>query len=38
MIKEIQPWFHGHHLVLLENGQKLRLSRYEREVAKRFGL
>jgi len=24
--------------VLLENGQKLRLSRYEREIAKRFGL
>ena len=37
-IREIQPWFHGYHLVLLENGQQLRMSRYQREVAKRLGL
>jgi two-component system, LytTR family, response regulator len=37
-IKEIHPWFRGYHLVLLENGQELRMSRYQREVAKRLGL
>lgn len=37
-IKEIQPWFHGYHLVLLQNGQELRMSRYQSEVAKRLGL
>jgi len=38
MIKEIQPWFHGYHLVLLQNGQELRMSRYQNETAKRLGL
>jgi two-component system LytT family response regulator len=38
VIKEIQPWFHGYHLVLLQNGQALRMSRYQNEVAKRLGL
>lgn len=28
-VKEVHPWFHGHHLVLLEGGQKLRMSRYQ---------
>jgi len=28
LIKEIPPWFHGHRLVLLQNGQELRMSRY----------
>ena len=37
-IREIQPWFHGHHLVILQNGQELRMSRYEREVAKQLGI
>lgn len=37
-VREVQPWFHGHHLVLLENGQKLRMSRYQREVGERLGL
>jgi len=37
-IREIQPWFHGHHLVVLQNGQELRMSRYQREVAKRLGI
>jgi two-component system, LytTR family, response regulator len=37
-IKEIQPWFHGYHLVLLQNGLKLRMSRYQNETAKRLGL
>lgn len=38
LIKEIQPWFHGYHLVLLRNGQELRMSRYQDEIAKRLGL
>lgn len=38
LIKEIQPWFHGYHLVVLQNGQELRMSRYQDEVAKRLGL
>ncbi len=37
-VKEVQPWFNGYHLVLLENGRKLRMSRYQREVAERLGL
>jgi two-component system LytT family response regulator len=37
-VKEVHPWFHGYHLVLLENGQELRMSRYQKEVAQRLGL
>jgi two-component system LytT family response regulator len=37
-IKEIQAWFHGHHRVLLENGTALRMSRYQREIARKLGL
>jgi two-component system LytT family response regulator len=37
-VKEIHPWFHGYHLVILENGQKLRMSRYQLAVAERLGL
>jgi two-component system, LytTR family, response regulator len=37
-IKEIQPWFRGHHVVILETGEQLRMSRYQREVAERLGL
>lgn len=37
-IKEIQPWFHGHHLIILQNGHELRMSRYQRDVAKRLGI
>ena len=37
-VKEVHPWFHGYHLVLLESGQELRMSRYQREVAERLGL
>jgi two-component system LytT family response regulator len=38
VIKEIQPWLDGYHLVLLQNGQALRMSRYQNEVAQRLGL
>lgn len=34
----IQAWFHGHHRMLLENGTELRMSRYQREIARRLGL
>ena len=37
-IREIQPWFRGHHLVILQSGQELRMSRYQREVAKQLGV
>ena len=37
-VKEVHPWFHGYHLVLLESGQELRISRYQREVSERIGL
>jgi len=37
-IKEVQSWFHGYHLVMLQNGQELRMSRYQSEVAERLGV
>jgi two-component system, LytTR family, response regulator len=37
-IKEIHPWFRGHHLVILQNGHELRMSRYQRDVARRLGV
>jgi len=37
-IKEVQSWFHGYHLVVLQNGQELRMSRYQREIAERLGV
>ena len=37
-VREIHPWFHGYHLVVLENGERLRMSRYQHEVAARLGL
>jgi two-component system LytT family response regulator len=37
-IREIHPWFRGHHLVVLKDGHELRMSRYQRDVAERLGL
>jgi len=37
-IREIQPWFHGHHLVVLRNGVQLRMSRYQHEAARQLGI
>jgi two-component system LytT family response regulator len=37
-IREIQPWFRGHHLVILQDGRQLRMSRYQRNVAKQLGI
>ena len=33
-VKEIHPWFHGHHKVILQDGKELRMSRYQSESAK----
>jgi two-component system LytT family response regulator len=30
-VRSIQPWFNGYHVVLLDTGQKLRMSRYQHE-------
>jgi len=30
-IREVQPWFHGHHRVVMINGQELKLSRYQKD-------
>jgi two-component system, LytTR family, response regulator len=35
-VREVQPWFHGTHIVLLQNGEKLRMSRYQREAVQRL--
>ncbi len=37
-IREIQPWFHGHHLIILQTGQELKLSRYQRGAATKLGI
>ncbi len=36
-VKEIQPWFHGHHVIVLQSGRKVRMSRYQQDIAKRLG-
>lgn len=33
-IKEIHPWFHGHHKVILRSGQELSMSRHQSESAR----
>jgi two-component system, LytTR family, response regulator len=30
-IREVQPWFRGHHRVVMTNGQELKLSRYQKD-------
>lgn len=30
-VKTIHPWFNGHHVVTLDTGQQLRMSRYQHE-------
>jgi two-component system, LytTR family, response regulator len=37
-VKEVHPWFHGYHVVVLESGQELRMSRYEKELSHKLGL
>ncbi|MEO8672595.1 MAG: response regulator [Tahibacter sp.] len=31
-VKTIHPWFNGHHVVTMDSGQQLRMSRYQHEV------
>ncbi len=33
-IREVHPWFGGHHVVVLESGRRLRFSRHQREKLK----
>lgn len=33
-VREIQPWFHGHHRVILKSGEELRMSRHIDENAR----
>jgi two-component system LytT family response regulator len=35
-VREVQPWFNGHHIVVLKNGQQLRMSRYRQEGMQRL--
>jgi two-component system LytT family response regulator len=30
-IREVQPWFHGHHRVVMTSGRELKLSRYQKD-------
>jgi two-component system LytT family response regulator len=30
-VRAIHPWFNGHHVVTMDTGQKLRMSRYQRD-------
>jgi two-component system LytT family response regulator len=30
-VKQIHPWFNGHHVVTMDTGQQLRMSRYQHE-------
>jgi two-component system, LytTR family, response regulator len=35
-VREVQPWFQGSHVVLLESGEELRMSRYQREAVEKL--
>ena len=35
-VKSIHPWFNGHHVVTLDTGQQLRMSRYQNEAFMRL--
>ena len=35
-IREVQPWFQGSHIVLLQSGEELRMSRYQRDAVARL--
>ena len=35
-IREVQPWFQGSHIVVLQSGEELCMSRYQREAAERL--
>ena len=35
-IREVKPWFQGSHIVLLQSGDELRMSRYQRDAVERL--
>lgn len=35
-VREIHPWFNGHHLIILHNRKELRMSRYQSESIQRL--
>lgn len=35
-IREVQPWFQGSHIVVLQTGEELRMSRYQRTAVDRL--
>jgi two-component system, LytTR family, response regulator len=35
-IREVQPWFQGSHIIVLQNGEKLRMSRYQKDAVDRL--
>jgi two-component system, LytTR family, response regulator len=35
-IREVQPWFRGHHRVVMIGGQELKLSRYQKDKLRRL--
>ena len=35
-VREVQPWFQGSHIVVLQTGEELRMSRYQRNAVQRL--
>ncbi|HEX4311179.1 MAG TPA: LytTR family DNA-binding domain-containing protein [Acidobacteriaceae bacterium] len=35
-VREVQPWFQGSHIVLLNTGEQVRMSRYQRDAVERL--
>ena len=35
-VREVQPWFQGRHIVVLQSGEELRMSRYQRTAVQRL--
>jgi two-component system LytT family response regulator len=35
-VREVQPWFQGSHIVVLQSGEELRMSRYQRIAVQRL--
>ena len=35
-IREVLPWFQGSHIVMLQSGEELRMSRYQRDAVERL--
>jgi len=35
-VREVRPWFQGSHVVVLQSGEELRMSRYQRDAVERL--